>query len=56
MTIKNTELNEITPEQEAGAEQMLEWYKNLDENEQENFLDEMLGLLTAFEKMQKNEK
>lgn len=33
---------------EQQAEEMLEWYKNLSEEEQELFEEDLIGMLTAF--------
>ena len=42
MTTKDTNF----PEQQA--EEMIEWYKNLSEEEQELFEEDLIGMLTAF--------
>ena len=42
MTTNDTDFHE------QQAEEMLEWYKNLSEDEQELFEEDLIGMLTAF--------
>ncbi len=41
---------------EQQAEEMLEWYKNLSEEEQELFEEDLIGMLTAFTEYIKKEE